>query len=311
MNDMPEEVLFFNRNTGAAVAADPAIDLGVIQIFFEVCHLAFSNPHVAVPEHQHPHFQLALPVRGAMKVSCDTICKQLDSNMGKIAILPPFTLHRFNFDSDEQTFYVSVALSMKPANPLHGKLLEKIAKQIEEESFIFSFSESQKSLFAEAVKREKNETLWYTKISAMKLKLLISEIFSFFLERSNISSDKEMSECDLDRIALIRHRLANRLNSRKPPLAYVAKCCDLSPRHVNRIFKAATGKTVNAYWLERKLELMDQLLISTDMPIGDVAHTLGFHKQSLFSDFCQRHFGQSPSEYRKNKRDVLKHETMS
>ena len=301
MDQRPEEVLYFNRNTCAAVAAAPLVDLGAFQIYFEICHLAHSNAHIAIPEHQHPHFQLAIPVAGKMKVSCDTVCNELTRKNGNVAVLPPFTLHRFNFDSDERTLYISVALSVRAGDSFGSDLLEKIAAPVEEANFVFHLSESQKLQLNEVMERDENENAWNAKLNAMKLKVLIGEIFSFFLEQCRIFCKKEMSNRDLDRIELIRNRIANRLNSRKPPLAYVASCCGLSTRHVNRIFKAATGKSVNNYWLERKKELTIHLLTSTDMPIGDVAHTLGFHKQAPFCDFCRRHLGMSPSECRKRK----------
>ena len=311
MNNIPEEVLSFNRNICAAVAAEPLVDLGTFQIFFEICHLTYANPNVAVPEHQHPHFQLAIPVAGAMKVSCDSVCNELTCSNGNIAVLPPFTLHRYNFDSAGKTFYISVALNVKALEPLPRDLLEKMTAMIVKDDFLFRLSEAQRLLLAGALKKDENENIWNARLRTMKLKVLIGEMFLSYLERCEISGENELSNRDLDRIELIRHRIANRLNSKSPPLAYVAKCCDLSPRHVNRIFKAAVGKTVNAYWLERKLELTDQLLTSSDMPISDVADTLGFHRQSLFCDFCRRHWGMSPTEYRNKRGNVRKAEVMS
>ena len=301
MLETPEKVLIFNRGPGAAIAAEPVISLGNIQIFFEICHLAYAIGQRMIPEHQHPHFQLAIPLSGPMKVSCDAVTCQLDPDGGGIAIVPPFTLHRFIFPGDEITYFISISLGIKVLKEEASDAAELIAEQLQKENFFCPLTPHQK-IMLEDLKSEsvRDGDEWSCRLLGMKIKLLIGEIFGRYLSccREKLGGEHKSLK-NIDRVELIRHRIANRLNSARSPLPYAASCCGLSTRQVNRIFKAATGKTVNAYWLERKLELTVHLLNSTDMPIADVAHTLGFHKQSLFTDFCVRHLGNAPTEFRK------------
>lgn len=73
----------------------------------------------------------------------------------------------------------------------------------------------------------------------------------------------------------------------------------ISPLYLARAFKAALGQSPHQYVIARRLERAKELLRNTDMPVVDVALTVGFSSQSHLSHWFVRQVGVSPASYRK------------
>ncbi|MBO9440751.1 helix-turn-helix domain-containing protein [Phaeobacter italicus] len=81
---------------------------------------------------------------------------------------------------------------------------------------------------------------------------------------------------------------------------------NVTPTHLTRVCKAETGKTAGALLTERQLHAARSLLVSTDLPIRDIAATLGFGSAAYFTRFITQHTGETPSRLRKQARERLK-----
>jgi AraC family transcriptional regulator len=73
----------------------------------------------------------------------------------------------------------------------------------------------------------------------------------------------------------------------------------VSPLHLPRTFKTATGQSPHRYVLRRRIERAKDLLIKTDTPILEVALSVGFSSQSHLSSWFSRVVGISPADYRR------------
>lgn len=78
-----------------------------------------------------------------------------------------------------------------------------------------------------------------------------------------------------------------------------AQALDVTPTHLTRACKAATGKTAADLLTERILYEARHLLLSTDVPAQDIARYLGFGSAAYFTRFIQHHTGMTPSKLRK------------
>ncbi|MBV8729821.1 MAG: helix-turn-helix transcriptional regulator [Acidobacteriia bacterium] len=74
---------------------------------------------------------------------------------------------------------------------------------------------------------------------------------------------------------------------------------NVSPLYLARAFKTAVGESPHRYVLQRRLERAKHLLRGTDIPIVDIALTVGFSSQSHLSNWFLRQVGVSPAVYRK------------
>lgn len=80
----------------------------------------------------------------------------------------------------------------------------------------------------------------------------------------------------------------------------VARQVFLSSSTFSRLFKQETGQTFLEYQTQRRMEIAEELLKTTNRPILAIGRRVGLKDGQLRALFHQRH-GCSPSEYRKQK----------
>lgn len=78
-----------------------------------------------------------------------------------------------------------------------------------------------------------------------------------------------------------------------------AAAIDVTPTHLARVCKAETGRTAATLITERRLHRARTLLAETEMPVQDIARSLGFASAAYFTRFIQQHCGASPSALRR------------
>jgi AraC family transcriptional regulator len=76
---------------------------------------------------------------------------------------------------------------------------------------------------------------------------------------------------------------------------------EISPVYLARAFKAAIGQSPHRYVLGRRIDRAKELLRNTDIPVVDVALSVGFSSQSHLSHWFQRYVGVSPAAYRQHR----------
>ena len=82
----------------------------------------------------------------------------------------------------------------------------------------------------------------------------------------------------------------------------LATAVGLTYRSFRYLFVKESGLSPLQYQLERRLVRAKNLLASSDMPVKDIAETLGFNSTWYFAHFFQKHAKTSPAAYRKQHR---------
>ena len=93
-------------------------------------------------------------------------------------------------------------------------------------------------------------------------------------------------------------RLLNEDPSRT--LADLACDCTLSISRLSHLFRAETGLTLKEFRRNRRLEAAMKMLAATDMPLKQIAYTLGYRHTSSFVRAFESDTGMSPSDYRRS-----------
>lgn len=83
----------------------------------------------------------------------------------------------------------------------------------------------------------------------------------------------------------------NYMNS--PRISEIANSVNLNRKYLARIFKKRTGKTMQGYIIERKMEEAEKLL-KQGYNVNEVASLVGYSDQSTFSRAFKDYFGSSP-----------------
>lgn len=86
-----------------------------------------------------------------------------------------------------------------------------------------------------------------------------------------------------------------------PDISLLADRCAMSANHLNSIFKSVTGKTINAYCSDLRIERAKQLLETTSIKLRELSEQLGYYDQYHFCKAFKKATGKSPSAYRTEK----------
>ena len=82
-------------------------------------------------------------------------------------------------------------------------------------------------------------------------------------------------------------------------LPYFASLLCVTPHYLSDVSRAVSGRPAS-YWIDYfTLREVGRLLLRKDMPLAEVAERLHFSSLSYFSRYVQKHFGMSPSAYRR------------
>ena len=86
---------------------------------------------------------------------------------------------------------------------------------------------------------------------------------------------------------------------RKITIAEVAASVEFSESHFMRYFKEVMGTSFIDYLREYRLTMAARLLIASDADILNIAEEVGFDNLSYFNRAFKKHYGMTPSQYRK------------
>ena len=87
-------------------------------------------------------------------------------------------------------------------------------------------------------------------------------------------------------------------------LRSIADACACSESTVSHLFKEYTNQSVKKYINNLRIKQAERLLLTTDLPIGNIAILCGFTDTNYFSTAFKKSVGLSPVKYRTN--DSLK-----
>jgi len=118
--------------------------------------------------------------------------------------------------------------------------------------------------------------------------------------RLDATSAHRLTRTEIDRaIAYIEDHLTHDLT-----LAGIAAEIALSPRHLSRLFKEATGLPPHRYVVRRRVERARDLLLGGDLPLPVVAQAVGFFDQPHLTRHVKTLLGATPDQVRRAGRNV-------
>lgn len=111
---------------------------------------------------------------------------------------------------------------------------------------------------------------------------------------------------DRDRIRMeaLTAMIAAGFRDRRPVAGYAA-ALGLSPAHLNRLARRATGMSVQGLIDSQIVEAARRDLVFTASPVQSIAYSLGFADPAYFNRFFRRQTGMTPGAYRTAERARL------
>ena len=150
---------------------------------------------------------------------------------------------------------------------------------------------------------------------AEKISLLIeksckrneNELASFFnilkIMADYLATDNSLTEGSKSIGALVKRYIKHNL-SRKLTLPQIAKNLHCSTVTITEHFRREFGITINEYITRKRMELAQQLLLTTDMPLNQIASSSGFSDVEYFSRAFKKYHGESPARWRRKNKAV-------
>lgn len=145
-----------------------------------------------------------------------------------------------------------------------------------------------------------NENACYSSLIRMKLVELLIVLSRIYNEKKeNIIHSNKVESDNKILIQRICGYLA-RAYDQKISIPSLCNLFNISPRHLNRLFKQETGKTVIEMVHKIRIEKAKQFLRETDHKVINVAMRVGYEDPAFFSRLFRKWVGCSPGRYRKN-----------
>ena len=101
------------------------------------------------------------------------------------------------------------------------------------------------------------------------------------------------NDCRIQRVVQVLNQDPSRT------LPELAHGCQISLSRLSHLFKDEVGINVKSYRLDCRLQVAAAMLVSTSMPIKEIAYAAGYHHSSSFVRAFKTHFGLSPTSYRR------------
>lgn len=89
----------------------------------------------------------------------------------------------------------------------------------------------------------------------------------------------------------------------------IANLFSISESYLARIFNRSFGCSLTTYLIRRRIGEAQTLLLTTELPISEIAHRVGYDNQSYFAKMFLQNVGISPLRYRKMYRSISKSDT--
>jgi AraC family transcriptional regulator len=84
----------------------------------------------------------------------------------------------------------------------------------------------------------------------------------------------------------------------------LANLVQLSAFHFCRVFRASFGHSPHSYVTRRRIERAEGLMLTSKLPLGQIAADCGFSDQAHFTKLFRRSAGESPGEWRRKRVDA-------
>ncbi|MCR8630211.1 helix-turn-helix transcriptional regulator [Paenibacillus radicis (ex Xue et al. 2023)] len=191
-------------------------------------------------------------------------------------------------------FNVEILRDWKALLPIDSKMFEIVYEPDKCVDHWLHF-EDRHNIFFEMIQKMYSEYLKrYTGYEALLVSSLVQILV--MLQRAALNSDNPTTINKMEEI--IQFIKCN--STQNITVQDVAENFYLSSSHFQRLFKRTTDSTFTQYLQNIRVQKSCELLISTDIPIYQVANQVGYLDMKFFHALFRKKMGITPSQYRKN-----------
>lgn len=130
------------------------------------------------------------------------------------------------------------------------------------------------------------------------VKVLLLQALHKIHQEEHRESQIRLSPQDIKKIIIARNYLLTHLDS-PVSIKQLARIAAINEYTLKKGFKQVYSMTIHKYFEHERLQKGMQLLIETDLPVAEIAYTLGYMHPTHFSSIFKKKFGYPPLYFRK------------
>lgn len=256
--------------------------------------------------HIHPAIELIYVMAGKYDIGVDN--EIFTAEKGDMLLFRSNVIHTMRHRSENNGIGLYYVLKINPTllfqiftgKDSGGCVIPFIHKSSEDISFFpaENIPEETKRILEDMIaEHTRSDKFFYAIERAYAASLLVSLLRTVIKPKSSID-DGEISERS---VALI-HESVNYINNNYASDITPSDCAasiHLSYSYFAKLFRAVMGKTFKEYLTGVRLAKAHNILISTSLPITDVATSCGYSNLSYFISEYRRVYGRTPRDTRK------------
>ena len=222
-------------------------------------------------KHSHGHHQLVLPLVGKLSLSVDNIEGAVERD--RVAIIPSGSDHGYSASEANRFLVADLPEALAPA-------LERLPFFVELDSALVHYVQFLHSQLVNGAVSSQTEH---------QMLLLLIQLLQ----------ERHGDKLNLDRRVSAAKQFIDDNFRMKIIAAELATVSHLSIRQLSELFHTQIGMTPHQYLTELRMQESWRLLEQSDLNIQRIADSVGYSSLSSFSDRFSRHFGKSPSHFRR------------
>lgn len=207
----------------------------------------------------------------------------------------PMELIGFNFDFTQN--------NCDKSYPIPPDKVEVFDENQITESITFSDMEAfNRPIYLKDMQMLENDLLEIKKEFSTRKKFFNHRMSGLFLSSlgtiarviSSVNMDSCESDHKIDMIIQYIHQHYNMEITNK----MIGRIFNFHPNYINKLMVLHTGTSLHQYVLMHRISQAISLLQTTDMPISEIAYTVGFKDINHFSKYFKQKTGRRPGEFR-------------
>ncbi len=188
-------------------------------------------------------------------------------------------VHNILFPTDDRFEYCAIHVNGAQIQALYNHATEagkKIVMPFPQENILSCFGKLKESL---------SPSMDFFSISK-ELNLLLTDILQSSLRKTNTLSP-------------LMHEVYKLIVNNTTSVTEIARKLNYSPVYLEKRFKKESGSTIQNHIIRHKLEQAEHLLLTTSLPVSDIAKRIGYANTVGLVHLFRKHHDCTPLEFRK------------
>lgn len=264
-----------------------------------------KKPLITRQQHVHPVYHIVLYSDGAAWFAMNG--KVYEGSLGTLALTGPGEPHCFclGSKSDEQVVYRCFSFQLKALDggdwlsvPFHELMSMYSGMELKNLATPVFLSKRQHDMVSGLIERVAEQLLKEDSFSVFSRSMAILELFNSIVHEFYTHGEEGEGVTELP-LARAKDMIEKRYNQ-KLSIEELAKNASLSPGYFIRAFKKAYKTSPIDYQMELKINAAKSYLLTSELPMKEIASRVGFSDVYYFSKTFKKHLGVPPSVFRKS-----------